>query len=215
MERLQYIAVEGPIGVGKSSLAKKLAHDLNGRLILEEPEKNPFLAEFYQKPELFAFQTQIFFLLSRYRQQKELKQQELFNQITICDYLFAKDKIFASMNLSTEETDLYNDVYHLLDARLPKPDMVVFLQASPQVLMDRVRKRNSEWEEDLNFEYIEELSKAYTQFFFQFEECPVLVVNASHLDFVNNESDYDTLIKEMKEMWRKGVKKHYLTIDHS
>lgn len=213
MDKLRYIAVEGPIGVGKSSLASMLAEDLKGRLILEEASENPFLGPFYENSQRFAFQAQIYFLLSRYRQQVELKQQDLFSQITVCDYLFAKDQIFASINLSAEEMDLYDKVYQLLDARLPKPDLVIFLQASPDVLLSRIKKRKVAFEKGLSAEYIGELSQAYSQFFFKYGDSPLLVVNSSGIDFVKNKKDYDMLKKELYDMWKKGKEKHYVTID--
>ncbi len=194
-------------------MAQMLAQDLGARLILEEASKNPFLEPFYENPQQFAFQTQLFFLLSRYRQQLELKQQDLFQQTTVCDYLFAKDRIFASMNLTEEEMDLYGNIYSLLDARLPKPDLVIFLQATPDVLMERIAERGSSIEEPIQFEYVEALSQAYSQYFFQYNESPLLVVNCSGIDFVNNPTDYDIIKKEIYELWRSGKQKHYITID--
>ncbi|MBI2340344.1 MAG: deoxynucleoside kinase [Deltaproteobacteria bacterium] len=213
MEKLRYIAVEGPIGVGKTSLATMLAEDFKARLVLEAPENNPFLSSFYENPERHAFQAQVFFLLSRYRQQVELKQQDLFNQVTVCDYIFAKDQIFASLNLSPEEMDLYNNVYQLLDARLPKPDLVIFLQASADVLLSRVKKRKVLYEKGLRAEYLEAVSQAYSQFFFKYSDAPLLVVNTSGLDFVKNPKDYETLKKELYHMVKGGKEKHYVTID--
>lgn len=213
MEKLRYLAVEGPIGVGKTSLAKMLAEDLKGRLVLEEAYENPFLGRFYENPDQFAFQTQIFFLLSRYRQQCELKQQDLFSQTTVCDYIFAKDQIFASLNLSSEEMDLYNKVYQLLDARLPKPDLIIFLQASPDILMGRVKKRKIPFEKGLEENYLDELAQGYSRFFFQYSESPVLVVNTSGIDFVKNTKDYDIIKKELYNMVKEGKDKHYVTID--
>lgn len=213
MEKLRYLAVDGPIGVGKTSLAKMLAEDLGARLVLEEAAENPFLGHFYQDPQRHAFQAQIFFLLSRYRQQVELKQQDLFNQITVCDYVFAKDQIFASLNLSPDEMDLYNNVYQLLDAQLPKPDLVIFLQANPDILMSRIKKRKADYEKGLKGEYVEGVSQAYSQYFFQYSDSSLLVVNTSGLDFVKNPKDYDTLKKELYHMWKGGLEKHYVTID--
>lgn len=213
MEKLKYLAVEGPIGVGKTSLTRMLAEDLGAKLILEKPADNPFLSTFYEDPGKFAFQTQLFFLLSRYRQQIELKQQDLFNQVTVCDYVFAKDQIFAHMNLTPEEISLYEEVYRLLDARLPKPDLIIFLQASPDVLMNRIRKRNEVYEKSLRFDYVEQLSQAYSNFFFKYQETPLLVVNASGIDFVNNKKDYETLKKELYHMIKTRKDRHYITID--
>ncbi|MBX7147448.1 deoxynucleoside kinase [bacterium] len=213
-QQLRYIAVEGPIGVGKSTLAKMLAADMGARVILEEAKENPFLAHFYQDPEQYAFQTQLFFLLSRYRQQIELKQQDLFSQATVCDYVFAKDQIFAHMNLSPEEMDLYKTIYSLLDARLPKPDLVVFLQADPDVLLSRIRKRKAAFEKGIAGDYIEQLAQAYSEFFFQYNDTPLLVVNTSGLDFVKNKNDYDMLKKELYHAYKSGKQKHYVTIDN-
>lgn len=190
-----------------------LAEDLNARLVLEEVSDNPFLGRFYENPKQHAFQTQIFFLLSRYRQQLELKQQDLFSQTTVCDYLFAKDQIFASVNLEADEMDLYNSIYQFLDARLPKPDLVIFLQASPDVLMNRIKKRKMNYEKGIKPDYVENLAQAYSQFFFRYNEIPLLVVNSSGIDFVNNKKDYEILKKELYHMWKKEKDKHYVTID--
>lgn len=213
MDKLRYIAVEGPIGVGKTSLATMLAEDLQARLVLEAPDNNPFLSSFYENPERFAFQAQVFFLLSRYRQQVELKQQDLFNRVTVCDYIFAKDQIFASLNLSADEIDLYKNVYQLLDARLPKPDLVIFLQANPDILMNRVKKRKVTYEKGLKSDYLESVAQAYSQFFFKYSDTKLLVVNTSGLDFVKNPKDYETLKKELYHMMKEGREKHYVTID--
>lgn len=213
MEKLHYLAVEGPIGVGKTSLATMIAKDLGGRLILEEAKQNPFLGSFYMNPENFAFQTQLFFLVSRYKQQSKLKQQDLFNQVTVSDYIFAKDQIFAQLNLSQDELDLYNRIYQLLDSSLPKPDVVIFLQASPDVLMSRIKKRDDEFEKGIHPDYVEKLSQAYARFFFQYNDTPLLVANTSGIDFVKDKKDYETLKKELYYMLKSGKDKHYVTID--
>lgn len=213
MKELRYIAVEGPIGVGKTSFTQMLSNDFKARLILEEASENPFLGLFYDNPQMYAFQAQIFFLLSRYRQQVEIKQQDLFSQKTVCDYIFGKDQIFASMNLTPEEMDLYDKVYQLLDARLPKPDLVIFLQASPDVLMSRIKKRKIPYEKGMEPGYIDALSQAYSRYFFQYSDTPLLVVNTSGSDFVKNPGDYATIKQEMMMMWEKGLEKHYITID--
>jgi len=213
VDRLKYLVVEVPIGVGKTTMARMLAQEFSARIVLEEANKNPFLGPFYDNPEQYAFQTQLFFLLSRYRQQLELKQQDLFNQVTVCDYLFAKDRIFASMNLSEEEMDLYDNIYSLLDARLPKPDLVIFLQANPDVLMERIDDRGDPVEEPIRHEYVKALSQAYSEYFFQYNDSPLLVVNCSGIDFVNNPQDYDIIKKEIFELWRSGKQKHYITVD--
>lgn len=213
MESLRYLAVEGPVGVGKTSLATMLAKDLNARLTLEEASGNPFLGRFYENPRQYAFQAQIYFLLSRYRQQVELIQQDLFNHTTVSDYLFARDEIFASINLTQDELDLYNKVYQLLGERLPKPDVVIFLQANEDVLMRRIKKRKISYEQGIQQEYVERVAQAYSQFFFRYTQSPLLVVNTSGIDFVKNEKDYETLRKELYYMWKNRMEKHYVTID--
>lgn len=200
MAKAKYIVVEGPIGVGKTSLAKMLANEFQARTIFERVEENPFLPKFYQSRETYAFQNQTFFLLSRYQQQMDLGQQDLFNQNTVSDYLFAKDKIFASLTLSAEELNLYQQIYALLNARVPKPDLVVYLQARPEVLYKRVKKRDKKYERSVTFEYLTEVAQAYNQFFFRYDETPLLVVNTSEIDFVASSKDLADLIKEINTM---------------
>lgn len=213
MERLRYLAVEGPIGVGKTSLAQMLAEDLKGRVVLEEASENPFLSSFYENPVQYAFQAQVYFLLSRYRQQVLLKQQDLFNEITVCDYLFARDRIFASLTLSPEEMELYLSIYKLLDERIPKPDLVILLQADSDTLVARIKKRKSEFEKGLTPEYVESVAQAYSRHFFEYSETPLMVVNTSGIDFVKNKKDYETLKKELYHMSKGRLQKHYVTID--
>jgi deoxyadenosine/deoxycytidine kinase len=200
MVKGKYIVVEGPIGVGKTSLAKILAGEFDARMVFERVEDNPFLPKFYQARETYAFQNQTFFLLSRYHQQMELGQQDLFNQNTVADYLFAKDNIFATLTLSADELNLYQQIYALLNARVPKPDLVVYLQARPEVLYKRVKKRDKKYERSVTFEYLTEVAQAYNQFFFYYEETPLLVVNTSEIDFVASSKDLADLIKEINNM---------------
>lgn len=200
MEKAKYIVVEGPIGVGKTSLAKMLAREFQGRTVFERVEDNPFLPKFYKSRELYAFQNQTFFLLNRYQQQMELAQQNLFNQSTVADYLFAKDQIFATLTLSPEELSLYQQIYGLLNNRVPKPDLVVYLQARPEVLYKRVKKRDKKFERGVTFDYLSEVSQAYNQFFFHYDETPLLVVNTSEIDFVSSGKDLADLIKEINNM---------------
>jgi deoxyadenosine/deoxycytidine kinase len=200
MTRCKYIVVEGPIGVGKTSLARLLANEFQARTVFEKVEENPFLPKFYQARETYAFQNQTFFLLNRYQQQMELSQQDLFNQNTVADYLFAKDKIFASLTLTDEELNLYQRIYGLLNARIPKPDLVVYLQARPEVLYKRVKKRDKKYERSVTFEYLSEVAQAYNQFFFHEDETPLLVVNTSEIDFVASSKDLADLIKEVNNM---------------
>ena len=200
MANAKYIVVEGPIGVGKTSLAKILANEFQARTIFERIEDNPFLPKFYQSRETYAFQNQTFFLLNRYQQQMELAQHDLFNQNAIADYLFAKDQIFATLTLSAEELNLYQQIYALLNTRVPKPDMVVYLQARPEVLYKRVKKRDKKYERSVTFDYLTEVAQAYNQFFFHYDETPLLVVNTSEIDFVASSKDLADLIKEINNM---------------
>jgi deoxyguanosine kinase len=200
MNDKKYIVVEGPIGVGKTSLAKMIAAEFQARSLFEKVENNPFLPKFYEDPETYAFQNQIFFLLSRYQQQRDLSQQDLFSQSTVADYLFAKDKIFATLTLSNEELTLYQQVYQLLDPRIPKPDLVIYLQARPEVLYKRIKKRDKSYEKGVTLEYLKEVAQAYNQFFFHYDETPLLVVNTSEIDFVSSSKDLADLIKEINNM---------------
>jgi len=210
MENIRYIAIEGPIGVGKSSLVELLARDFNGRTLLEEVDGNPFLPRFYGDIKKFAFQTQLFFLLSRYQQQKEMFQQELFSSTVVSDYLFAKDRIFAYLNLDENELGLYEQVYRLLDTRIPKPDLVIYLQASTEVLLKRIGKRNKDFERGIKEDYLEKLVEAYNRYFFYYTDTPLLVVNTTDIDFVNNSADLAGLVREIRTM--KGGSQHYLPI---
>ncbi|HEX9788637.1 MAG TPA: deoxynucleoside kinase [Candidatus Binatia bacterium] len=200
MAKAKYIVVEGPIGVGKTSLAKMLAMEFQARRVFERVEDNPFLPKFYKSRETYAFQNQTFFLLNRYQQQMDLAQQNLFNQNTVADYLFAKDQIFATLTLSAEELNLYQQIYVLLNTRVPKPDLVVSLQARPEVLYKRVKKRDKKFERGVTFEYLTEVSQAYNQFFFHYDETPLLVVNTSQIDFVASSEHLADLIKEINNM---------------
>ena len=197
MEKARYIAIEGPIGVGKTTLAAALADRLGGRVILEAVEENPFLPAFYQDQKKHAFQAQIFFLLSRFQQQQELFQQDLFTQVTVADYLFAKDRIFASLTLQPNELALYERIWQVLGARVVKPDLVVYLQARPEVLQARIRKRGRDFERGVAADYLDTVSRAYGDFFFHYEETPLLVVNTSDIDLAD-EGDMDPLVREIQ-----------------
>src|ERR1019366_4859559 len=192
MRRRGYIAVEGPIGVGKTSLAQALARELGARLMLEDADNNPFLPRFYQDPDKYAFPAQLYFLLTRHNQQ-----QELFTHATVADYLFAKDKIFAALNLVPDELKLYDNVYKLLDAEIARPDLVVYVRATIEVLAERLRKRNRDFERHISFDYLERVSSAYRDFFFYYDEAPLLVVDTSDIDFVANPEDLGELIREI------------------
>ena len=200
----RYIVIEGPLGVGKTSLTRLLAKEFNARCIFEKPEENPFLPHFYQDRKKYAFQTQIFFLLNRFQQQKEIAQLDLFNQNTLCDYLFAKDRIFASLNLDDHELALYEQIFQLLTGQIPSPDLVIFLQAKPEVLLHRVKSRNIPYEKGMDLEYLKTLTEAYNYYFFHYDLTPLLVVDTSEIDFVNRNEDFAQLVREIKQM-KKGT----------
>jgi deoxyadenosine/deoxycytidine kinase len=195
-KRPRYIAVEGPIGAGKSSLAELLAADLGARLVCENPGENPFLAAFYKDPKRFALSTQLFFLLQRYGQQSELLQGGLFEQGgVVSDYLFAKDRLFATLTLSPEELALYDRVYQALRPRVATPDLVVYLQARTEVLLARIDKRGRPEEKPIRPEYLREVARAYADFFFNYGDGPLLIVDASEIDFVGDKEDRAALLE--------------------
>ncbi len=200
----QFIVIEGPIGVGKTSLTRLLAKEFDARLVLEKADENPFLSQFYQDRKKYAFQAQIFFLLNRFQQQREIAQLDLFNQMTLCDYLFAKDRIFASLNLNDHELALYEQIYNLLNGQIPTPDLVIFLQAKPEVLLHRIKSRNISYEKDVDLDYLKTLTEAYNYYFFHYDQTPLLVVDTSEIDFVNRKEDFQQLIREIKQM-KKGT----------
>jgi deoxyadenosine/deoxycytidine kinase len=195
----RYLAVEGVIGVGKTTLARRLAKSLEASVVLEVVEENPFLARFYDDPEAWAFQTQIFFLLSRYRQHLELSQRDLFAGSIVSDYLFAKDQIFATINLGEDELALYRTIVPLLEARLVKPDLVVYLQATTDVLLQRIQRRGRPFEREISREYLETLSEAYNHFFFHYDETPLLIVNTNEMNLVTDDGDYERLLAMISE----------------
>jgi len=195
-----YIVIEGPLGVGKTSLAVKLAERINGQTLLENTEDNPFLDKFYQNPKRYAFQIQMFFLLRRYQHSMEIHQKGLFKRIIVSDYLFDKDRIFARTNLEDNEFWLYEQLFQLLKKRIPPPDLVIFLQAKTEILMERIRKRDMEYERAISFKYLDEINQAFNDFFFHYSDAPMLVVNASNIDFVNIPEDFEDLVNEIKKM---------------
>jgi deoxyadenosine/deoxycytidine kinase len=199
LARKNYVAIEGVIGVGKTTLATMLAKKWGAHLKLEVVEENPFLAKFYTDMRGFAFQTQFFFLLSRHKQQLELKQYDLFMERVVSDYLFAKDRIFANITLDDNELALYKRLAELVERDIPKPDVVVYLQASAGVLLDRIRRRGREFERDMSREYIETLNEAYNYFFFHYSDTPLIVVNTDGIDFVENTADFEELAREIEE----------------
>jgi deoxyadenosine/deoxycytidine kinase len=203
-ERPRYIVIEGPIGVGKTSLVNILSKAVKGRTIFEIVEENPFLASFYSDRQKYAFQTQLFFLLSRFKQQQELFQQDLFAQVTVSDYLFAKDRIFAALTLDPNELALYERVFDLMGPKVIKPDLVIYLQARLDVLLSRIKKRGREFERRFDPDYLGQVCRAYNDFFFHYTETPLLVVNTSDIDFVNNSQQQEALLGAVWKM-RKGT----------
>jgi deoxyguanosine kinase len=194
----RYIAIEGVIGVGKTSLAKLLSERLHAKLILEEPEANPFLEDFYKDPRRYAFQTQMYFLVSRYRELKEKTHPDLFHEAIVSDYLFQKDRIFANLNLSDRELDLYDKVEPLLEHDLASPDLVVYLQASPDILVSRIQQRGRAYEKLMEPKYIATLVEAYNYFFFHYTAAPLLVVNTNEMNFVHRREDLEGLVSRIE-----------------
>jgi len=195
-----YIIIEGPLGVGKTSLALMLAEKMDGETLLEETEENPFLVKFYQNPKKYGFQTQIFFLLRRYQRIVEMAQMGLFKRVIISDYLFDKDRIFARSNLDNDQFWLYEQLFQLLRKRVTTPDLVIFLQATTEVLMERIRKRDKKYERGITFKYLDEINKAFNDFFFHYSDSSLLVVNASKIDFVHVPGDFEDLVEQIKKM---------------
>lgn len=200
LQEVRYIAVEGPIGVGKSSLARALAQHYGARLVSEPVEENPFLPRFYEEPERYAFTAQLSFLVERYRQQQELVQVDLFQHSVVTDYVFAKDRIFAGLTLGQDELALYERFYALLDDRIRKPDLVVYLDAQAEVLLRRLKKRDRPYERRIGREYIEKVEEAYRKFFHGYKDSPLLVVSCSGIDFVENGGHLADLVREIESM---------------
>jgi len=194
----QYIAVEGVIGAGKSSLAQLLARRLEADLLLEDATDNPFLADFYKDRRRYAFPTQMFFLLSRYRQQQRLLERDLFVERIVSDYIFDKDTLFASVSLSEREIGLYRKIASILRRDVSPPDLVIYLQASTRVLMERIHKRNRDFEKPIDNDYIDELNEAYNSFFFHYNDAPLLVVRTDDIAFIANPGHLDDLIEQIK-----------------
>ena len=205
------IAVEGPIGVGKSTFIELLAPRFNAAKVLEKID-NPFLRDFYNEKPGAALQAQLFFLVNRFVQQRDLSQKDLFQQVTLCDYLFAKDKIFAYLNLNDSELMIYEKLYALLFQEVPRPDLVIYLQASTGVLLDRIRRRKRDFEAEISVKYLEDLNQAYNYFFHHYNDSPLLVINTTDIDFVQNESDLDDLVGQIENMG-KGVQ-YYRPLSH-
>ena len=195
---IAHLCIEGVIGVGKTSLCQRLADYYNARLVMEHADTNPFLPIFYHDREHFAFQTQIWFLLSRYAQMsEELAQQDMFHSATITDYLFVKDSIFARINLSEPELTLYEQVFAVFKPRIAPPDCVVYLQASTETLCRRIRKRGRIYEQRIDEDYVDAINNAYNQFFFNYTDSPLLIINTNTIDFIDNDADFEELVSQI------------------
>jgi len=208
MSEPNYIAIEGVIGAGKTTLAGMLAEKIGAELLLDEALNNPFITDFYRDRKRHAFSAQLFFLLTRYQQQQSLLVRDLFAQKIICDYTFARDHIFATVNLAKRELVLYEKILPLLKAELPRPDLTIYLQTSTSVLIERIKKRNISFEKSIDSHYIEQLNEAFNYFFFHYDESPLLVVKTDDIDFVENPKDFENLVAYL----RKPVsgKKYYV-----
>ncbi len=202
----QYIVVEGPIGVGKTTLARRLAESFGSDLLLEGAEENPFLERFYQDPRSVALQTQLFFLFQRAQQLKALRQGDMFQPVRVADYIMEKDRLFAELTLDAEEFKLYEQVYAHVTLDAPQPDLVVYLQAPIDILRRRINERGRGYEKSMEPDYLQRLSESYMQFFHHYNGAPLLIVNAAEIDFANNQQDYELLLEEVRKI-RSG--RHY------
>tara|TARA_B100001996_G_scaffold173550_1_gene132435 strand:+ start:53 stop:694 length:642 start_codon:yes stop_codon:yes gene_type:complete len=199
MRNLNYIAIEGPIGVGKTSLAKLLSKRLSAKLILEKFEDNPFLSEFYDDPARFAFQTQLFFLLQRYQQQQDIRQVDMFHNLLISDYMFIKDRLFASLNLDDKEMNLYDSIANMMERNVINPDLIIYLQADTSTLMKNIDKRGRGFENNISYDYINALNEIYTEYFFRYNDTPLVIINTNNIDFVNNADDLEQVIEYIRQ----------------
>jgi deoxyadenosine/deoxycytidine kinase len=198
----QFVVIEGPIGVGKTSLARRLCDSLSAEGVLEQAAQNPFLERFYRNPRAGALPAQLYFLFQRAQQLAALKQQDLFTRVRVADYLLEKDRLFARVTLDDAEYALYEQVYAKLDIQTPKPDLVVYLQAPVDVLLERIARRGIDYEQQIDRAYLERLNEAYARFFHEFEAAPLLIVNAASIDPINNQADYDELLAAINRMKR-------------
>ena len=195
-----YIVVEGPIGVGKTTLARRLAHAFQSDLLLEQAEDNPFLPRFYREPNNAAFQTQLFFLFQRAQQIQSLRQGDLFQPAQVVDFLIDKDRLFASLTLNTDELDLYQQVYDKMILDAPQPDLVIYLQAPVEVLLQRIRTRAIEYEQLIDENYLQRVAEAYVDFFYHYDRSPLLIVNTAAINLAEGEADFNLLLERVREM---------------
>lgn len=198
--RFRHIVVEGPIGVGKTSLARKLAQRMDAEMVLENPEENPFLPKFYEDRKRYALPVQLFFLVSRVEQARRLNQGELFTPATVADFMLEKDLLFARLTLDDAEFRLYRQLYDGLKPQATAPDLVIYLQAKPSALMERVKKRGRSYERPLHETYLSDLSKAYSEFFYHYDSAPLLTVNSEHLNFAERDADFELLVGRIQDM---------------
>ena len=199
MRNLYYVAIEGTIGVGKTSLANLLSEKLSAKLVLEAFEDNPFLSDFYEDPERHAFQTQLWFLLQRYQQQQDLRQVDMFQNLVITDYMFVKDRLFASLNLNEKEMSLYDTVANMMERNVIHPDLVIFLQADTETLMKNIASRGREIEKNISEDYIDALNQVYNEYFFRYQDTPLVIINTNNIDFVNNHKDLEEVINYIRQ----------------
>lgn len=209
--KYRYVAVEGPIGAGKTSLARRLAGHFQCSLLLEQPEENPFLPKFYEDISRYALPTQLYFLFQRARQAADLAQPDMFSPVTVADFMLEKDPLFARLTLSDQEYELYQQVFQHLKPQAPSPDLVIYLQASPENLVERVRRRGFDYERGITPDYLFRLAEVYSRFFYQYQAAPLLIVNSDNLNFVDNAADFDLLLQRVaamrspREFFNRGI----------
>ena len=200
LDKVRHLVIEGPIGVGKTSLAKRMAEHLHAETMLEAPEANPFLERFYRDSARYAFSTQVFFLFQRIHQLRDLAQRNLFSDVFVADFLLEKDALFASLTLADDELHLYRQIYANLAVQTSAPDLVIYLDAPPQDLLTRIAERGRPMEVSISEAYLAQLCEAYTRFFYQYEAAPLLTVNTEHLDPANNDADFEMLLDRIRQM---------------
>jgi Deoxynucleoside kinases len=206
-EKYRYIAVEGPIGAGKTSLARMLAERSGSAALLEDPDANPFLPGFYQDMERYALPTQLFFLFQRFNELRNLAQADMFRRVTVADFMLDKDPLFARLTLNDDELRLYQQIYAQLKPRAATPDLVIYLQAPTEMLIERVRRRGVSYERTISEEYLLRLAESYARFFYQYDAAPVLIVSSEHLNFVDSPPHFDLLLERINAM--RGVREFF------